>query len=190
MLIQTIQALRMLLVLTVVTGLVYPLMVTGIAQVLMPLQANGSLIKDKGGTVVGSELLGQQFNESRYLWGRVSATSPYPYNAGASCGSNLGPTNEKLVEAVRNRMKQLKDADGSIGAIPPDLVTSSGSGLDPHIFVESSQIQVNRIATARGIDPGVVQKIIDRYTSPRQLNLLGEPTVNVLKVNLALDGKI
>lgn len=178
------------MILTVVTGLIYPATVTIIAQALMPHQANGSLIKDKSGTVLGSELIGQQFSDQKYLWGRTSSTSPYPYNAGASCGSNLGPTNEKLYEAIKSRVKQLKDADPSIADIPPDLVTSSGSGLDPHISLESSQIQVNRIARARGIDPTAVSKIIDKYLEPRQLNLLGEPTVNVLKVNLALDGTI
>jgi K+-transporting ATPase, C subunit len=187
---QSIQALRILLVLSVITGLLYPLIITVIAQVLMPHQANGSLIKNKDGTIVGSELLGQQFSDAKYLWGRTSATSPYPYNAGASSGSNLGPTNAKLVEAVKARVKQLKDADPNIAPIPPDLVTSSGSGLDPHISVESAKLQVNRIATARGIPPSQVTDAIDKYTQPRQLNLLGEPTVNVLKVNLALDGSI
>lgn len=180
----------MLAILTIITGVIYPFLVTGIAQVTMPFQANGSLVKDKNGTLVGSELLGQQFSEPKYLWARVSATSPYPYNAGSSCGSNLGPTNEKLFESMKSRVKQLKDADPTITAVPPDLVTSSGSGLDPHISVESSRVQVRRIATARGIEPATVTNLIDRYTEPRQLNLLGEPTVNVLKVNLALDGRI
>lgn len=180
----------MLIVLTVITGVIYPLTITGIAQVVLPVQANGSLIKDRNGTVVGSERLGQQFSQPKYLWARVSATSPYPYNAGSSCGSNLGPTNEKLLESMKARVKQLKDADPTIASIPPDLVTSSSSGLDPHIGIESSKIQVNRIAKARDIDPSVVTNLIEKYTEPRQLNLLGEPTVNVLKVNLALDGRI
>jgi K+-transporting ATPase ATPase C chain len=177
----------MLLLLTAITGLAYPLLVTGIAQVVLPHQANGSLIV-KGGRIVGSELIGQPFDAPRYFWGRPSATVPFPYNAAASSGSNLGPSNPALVEAVRVRMAALRAADpGNARPIPVDLVTASASGLDPHISLAAALYQVPRVAQERGLSEEEVEALVRRCTAGRQLGLLGEPRVNVLDLNLALD---
>ncbi len=180
-------AVLVLLLLTVLTGLIYPAVVTAIAQVLFPHQANGSLIT-VGGKTVGSELIGQPFDAPKYFWGRLSATSPYPYNAANSSGSNLGPTNPALADEVKARIDALKAADPSNTApIPVDLITSSGSGLDPDISVAAALYQVHRVAQARGLDEAVVRQLVDQNTTGRELGILGEPRVNVLKLNLAVD---
>ncbi|MBI5674178.1 MAG: potassium-transporting ATPase subunit KdpC [Nitrospirae bacterium] len=180
-------ALTMLLLLTVLTGLVYPLAVTGLAQLFFPDQANGSLIV-RNSKVLGSKLIGQYFDQPEYFWSRPSATAPFPYNAAASGGSNLGPTNPALVEAVRARVAALRDADpDNDSLIPVDLVTSSGSGLDPHISPAAAQYQIRRVARARGLDEAVVRDLVVQHTQGRQLGVLGEPRVNVLLLNLALD---
>jgi K+-transporting ATPase ATPase C chain len=185
---QTIlQSLRALVVLTVITGVAYPLVVTGIAQVAFPDQANGSLIRE-GGKVRGSRLIGQPFAEARDFWSRPSATGPMPYNGASSSGSNQGPTNPALKEAVEGRVKALRDAGGDPAKpVPVDLVTASGSGLDPHISPAAAEYQVERVAKARGLAPDAVRVLVDRYTEGRQLGVLGEPRVNVLELNLALD---
>jgi K+-transporting ATPase ATPase C chain len=183
-------AIVVLIVLTVITGVIYPLLVTGIAQVVFPHQANGSLIMGKDGKVVGSALIGQPFDDPKYFWSRPSATSPYPYNAGASSGSNQGPTNPALHEAVKGRVEALRAADPDNKApVPVDLVTASGSGLDPHISPAAALYQVNRVARARRLDPDSVRQLVARHTEGRPWGFLGEPRVNVLALNLALDGR-
>jgi K+-transporting ATPase ATPase C chain len=175
----------MLLIFTVITGVIYPLAVTGIAQVVFPSQANGSLIMANG-KAVGSELIGQQFDDPKYFWGRPSAAG---YNAAASSGSNYGPMNPALYKAVQTRIDALKAADpGNALPIPVDLVTASASGLDPHISIAAALYQVHRVATARGLSEADIQSIVKKYTEGRQLGFLGEPRVNVLELNLALDG--
>jgi K+-transporting ATPase ATPase C chain len=182
-------ALIALLLLTAITGVAYPLVVTGIAQIVFPKQANGSLVV-KDGKVVGSELIGQQFSDPRHFWGRASATSPYPYNAASSSGSNLGPSNPALADGVAARVKALKDADpGNTKPIPVDLVTASASGLDPHISVAAADYQVGRVARARGMDPAQVREIVAKHTEGRQWGFLGEARVNVLALNLDLDSR-
>jgi K+-transporting ATPase ATPase C chain len=180
-------ALTMLAILSLFTGLVYPLAVTGLAQLLFPHRANGSLVV-RDGEVIGSELIGQNFDQPKYFWSRPSATSPFPYNAAASSGSNLGPTNPVLIEAVKGRVAALRTADpGNDQPIPVDLVTASGSGLDPHISLAAAAFQVRRVARARGLKEEVVERLVMQYTEGRQFALLGESRVNVLKLNLALD---
>ena len=175
------------LVLTVLTGLLYPLAVTVVAQVAFPSQANGSLIL-KDGKPVGSTLIGQPFDDAKYFWGRLSATGPYPYKAAASSGSNLGPTNKALTDEVQARIDALHAADPSNSAlIPVDLVTSSGSGLDPNISPAAAEYQVDRVAKARGMDAAQVRALVAQNTQGRDLGILGEPRVNVLQLNLALD---
>jgi K+-transporting ATPase ATPase C chain len=171
-----------------VTGILYPLAVTGLAQALFPGQANGSLV-ERDGQILGSRLIGQPFDDPRYFWGRPSATSPFPYNAASSSGSNLGPANPALMERIRARIAALKAADpGNNLPIPIDLVTASASGLDPHISVAGALYQVPRIARARGLPEDEVRALVQTYTEDRWFGILGEPRLNVLLLNLALDG--
>lgn len=180
-------ALVMLILMTVITGALYPLAVTGLGQLLFADKANGSLI-GKDGKAVGSELIGQAFSDPKYFWGRPSATGPYPNNASASSGSNQGPLNPALKEAVEGRIKALREADpGNTAAVPVDLVTASASGLDPHISPAAAEYQVARVASARGVDAQKVRAMVARYTEDRQFGFLGESRVNVLQLNLALD---
>jgi potassium-transporting ATPase KdpC subunit len=182
-------AIVLLVVLSILTGLAYPALVTAIAQVAFPFQANGSLIT-RDGKVFGSALIGQPFDDPKYFWGRPSATAPFPYNAAASCGSNLGPTNPALLDAVKGRVEALRAADpGNSVPVPVDLVTASGSGLDPHISPAAALYQVPRVAKARKMDPASVQALVERDTEGRTFGVLGEPRVNVLALNLALDGQ-
>ena len=180
-------AIMMIVLLTVITGLAYPLGMTGLGQLLFPHQANGSLLIDNGKTV-GSSLIGQSFSSPKYFWARPSATSPTPYNAANSSGSNLGPLNPALAENVKARITQLKAADAaSKQAVPVDLVTASGSGLDPDISPASAEYQVARVAKARNLDETKIRELVVKLTKNRQLGILGEPRVNVLELNLALD---
>ena len=180
-------AIVLFILLTALTGVLYPLVVTGIAQTGFHHQAEGSLIVSGDGKILGSSLIGQNFDDPKYFWGRISATSP-AYNASASSGSNLGPLNPALLDEVKGRISALKAADpDNNDLIPVDLVTSSGSGLDPHISVAAANYQLARVARARGLTTGVVQQIVTQNTQGRFLGLLGEPVINVLKVNLALD---
>lgn len=180
-------ALVLLTVLTLLTGIVYPLVVTGLAQTLFPAQAHGSLILREG-KVVGSSLIGQSFTSPAHFWGRSSATGPMPYNATASSGSNQGPMNPALTDAVKGRVAALRAADpANTAAIPVDLVTASASGLDPHISLAGAQYQLTRVATARKLSTQAVQGLIDQATQRPLRGLLGEPVVNVLQLNLALD---
>ena len=180
-------ALVLFAALTVVTGVVYPLVTTGLAQALFPSQAGGSLIL-RDGKPVGSALIGQNFSEPQHFWGRPSTTSPMPYNAAASGGSNQGPLNPALTEAVKGRIEALRAADpGNNAPMPVDLVTASASGLDPHISPAAARYQVARVAKARGLPAGQVQKLVDRQTETPLIAFLGEPYVNVLQLNLALE---
>ncbi len=180
-------ALVALTALTLITGFLYPLVITGIAQILFPRQANGSMILIDG-KPVGSSLIGQPFAAPKYFWGRPSATLPFPYNAAASSGSNLGPTNDALIKAVQARIDALKAVDpGNPLPIPVDLVTASASGLDPHISPAAAEYQVRRIARVRGLDETDVRRLVAQHMEGRQLGVLGEPRVNVLTLNLALD---
>lgn len=175
------------LLLTLLTGIAYPFLVTGISQVTMPAKANGSLIV-KDGKPVGSSLIGQSFSDPKYFWSRPSATGPMPYNASASGGSNLGPTNPALLDAVKARVQALRDADpGNAQPVPVDLVTASASGLDPHISPAAAEYQLARVARVRKLDPDALRKLVAEHTEGRQFGILGEPRVNVLELNLALD---
>ncbi len=177
----------MLIVMTVITGTVYPLVVTVMAQTFFPQQANGSLIT-KDSQPLGSELIGQPFNNPKYFWSRPSATSPYPYNASLSSGSNQGPTNPALMDAVTARIKALRDVDPTNkAAVPVDLITASASGLDPHISPAAAYYQTARVAQARKLDTERIRTLVTENTEGRQFWVLGEPRVNVLKLNLALD---
>lgn len=186
-------ALLSLLALTLITGVIYPLVVTGIAQVVFPAQANGSLIVQDG-QVRGSALIGQPFDDPKYFWGRLSATGVYPYNAfnagalAGSAGSNLGPLNPALAAMVQARIDALRAADPrATGPYPADLVTASASGLDPQISPAAAEFQVRRVARARGLSEEQVRELVAQYIEGRDLGILGEPRVNVLKLNLALD---
>jgi K+-transporting ATPase ATPase C chain len=186
-------AIIVLALLTLITGVIYPLVVTVIAQVAFPAQANGSLIM-KDGQPIGSRLIGQSFDDPKYFWGRLSATGTFPYNSfnaenlTASSGSNYGSLNPALMEMVQGRIDALKAADpDNTQAIPVDLVTASGSGLDPHISPAAAEYQVARVAKARGLDEAVVRQLVAQHTAGRDLAVLGEPRVNVLELNLALD---
>jgi len=180
----TIMAFTML---TLLTGVVYPLLVTAITQVVFPSQANGSLVV-KDGRVVGSRLIGQPFDDPKYFWSRLSATSPQAYDGAASSGSNLGPLNGALGDAVKGRIDALKAADPDNPLpIPVDLVTASGSGLDPHISPAAARYQIARVARVRGIPAATVERLVARHTQGRQLGFLGEPVVDVLGLNLDLD---
>jgi K+-transporting ATPase ATPase C chain len=178
------------LLLTLLTGIAYPLLVTGISQLAMPSQANGSLII-KDGKPAGFGLIGQSFSDPKYFWSRPSATGPMPNNAAASSGSNLGPTNPALMDAIKARIQALTDADpGNRQLVPVDLVTASASGLDPHISPAAAQYQLARVARVRNLNPEALQKLVAEHTEGRQFGILGEPRVNVLELNLALDAVI
>ncbi|MFC5583028.1 potassium-transporting ATPase subunit KdpC [Rhodanobacter terrae] len=181
------QSFMLLLVLTVITGVLYPLAATGLSQLVFPHQANGSLI-ERDGKPIGSALIGQAFTDPKYFWGRPSATTPNPYNATASSGSNQGPTHSVLADAAKQRIAALRAVDpGNTAPVPVDLVTASGSGLDPEVSQAAAQYQLQRVARARGLSSAQVQALVNEYTSGRQLGILGEPRVNVLRLNLALD---
>jgi potassium-transporting ATPase KdpC subunit len=180
-------AVTLFVVLTAITGVLYPLAVTGVARVFFPAQATGSVIF-RDGKPVGSALIGQSFTDPKYFWGRPSATSPMPYNGGSSSGFNLGPTNPALLEAVKGRVEALRAADPSSRApVPVDLVTASASGLDPEISVAAAEYQVGRVAHARGLAPQIVRSLVARHTTERLFGVFGERRVNVLELNLALD---
>ncbi len=182
-------ALVMLVLLSAITGVVYPLVVTGAGQALFPRQAAGSLV-ERDGVAVGSTLIGQNFTAPRYFWGRPSATAPMPYNAAGSGGSNQGPLNPALVDAVKERVAALRAADpGNQQPVPADLVTASASGLDPHISVAAAQYQAPRVARERQLPLARVQGLVQIHTEGRDLAVLGEPRVNVLQLNLALDAQ-
>jgi K+-transporting ATPase ATPase C chain len=182
-------ALILLVLMTIITGVAYPLAMTGLAKGLFPRQAAGSLVQ-RGGRTVGSELIGQSFTDPRYFWGRPSATSAAPYDAASSTGSNLGPANPALATAVKSRLDALHAADPGNGqAVPVDLVTASGSGLDPDISVAAARYQIARVARIRGIDETAVRTLVDAQRTGRQFGVLGEPRVNVLKLNMALDDR-
>jgi potassium-transporting ATPase KdpC subunit len=176
------------LIMTAITGVVYPLVVTGIAELIFPRQAAGSLIV-KDGIAVGSHLIGQSFSDPRYFWSRPSATSPQPYNGLASSGSNLGPLNPALTDAVKSRIAALRAADPANAApVPVDLVTASASGLDPEISVAAANYQAARVARVRGVSPQAVRALIATHSQGKVLGVIGEPRINVLELNLALDG--
>ena len=180
-------ALSLFVFLTLLTGLAYPLLVTGMARWFFPEQAAGSLIKHNG-QWFGSHLIGQSFSDPKYFWGRPSATAPMPYNAAGSGGSNLGPLNPALVEAVKARVAALRAADPANRApVPADLVTASGSGLDPHISPAAAAYQIDRVSRRRGLAPEQLRALVDQYTEGRQWGIFGEARVNVLELNLALD---
>jgi K+-transporting ATPase ATPase C chain len=180
-------ALILFTLMTLLTGVAYPLLVTGLSQLIFPQQANGSLITNNSGNVAGSKLIGQAFSNSAYFWGRPSATTPYPYNAGASGGSNLGSTNPALMDVAKARIEALQSADpDNKAAIPVDLITASASGLDPHISPAAADYQVGRIARLRHVAPEKLRVLVRSHIEARQWGLFGEPRVNVLALNLAL----
>jgi potassium-transporting ATPase KdpC subunit len=180
-------ALVLFLLLTVLTGFLYPLVITGLAQLLFPRQAAGSIVM-RDGQAIGSRLIGQSFGDPKYFWSRPSATTPQPYNGTGSTGSNFGPLNPALTDAVKQRIAALRSADpGNTSPVPIDLVTASGSGLDPEISVAGALYQADRVARIRGLPPERVRALIAAHTEGRLLGVLGEPRVNVLELNLALD---
>lgn len=177
------------IMLTIITGLLYPLAVTGVAAIAMPATANGSMMTADG-KIVGSELIGQPFSDPKYFWSRPSATSPVPYAADAGAGSNLGPSNPALADAIKGRVAALKAADpDNQNPVPIELVTASGSGLDPHISPAAAEYQVSRVARARGLSPEQVRALVAKFTQSPTFGVLGDPRVHVLRLNLALDGK-
>ncbi|MCC6398397.1 MAG: potassium-transporting ATPase subunit KdpC [Bacteroidetes bacterium] len=181
-------AVALLVLFTLITGALYPLLIVGIAQGVFPFEANGSIIQ-RDGNPIGSALIGQQFTSAKYFWSRLSATAPFPYNAGASSGSNYGPMNRSLLNATRSRVEQLRGADSlNMQSIPVDLATASASGLDPHISIQSAQYQLSRVARERNLPEVKVRSLVEQCTESRTFGFLGEPRVNVLKLNLALDG--
>jgi len=183
-------AFLMLLALTLVTGVVYPLVTTLIGRVAFPSQVAGSVI-ERDGRAVGSRLIGQPFSSPQYFWSRPSATGPMPYNGAVSSGSNQGPLSPALAESVAGRIAALREADpGNVGAVPVDLVTASASGLDPHTSVAASEYQVARVARARNLPPAEVAALVREHTEGRTFGVLGEPRVNVLALNLALDARV
>lgn len=183
-------ALTVFVLLTVLTGAVYPALVTLVAQGVFPHQANGSVLERENRTL-GSELIGQHFDAPQYFWGRPSATSPTPYNAASSSGSNLGPTNAALLDAVRERVEKLRQAHpDQADPVPVELVTASGSGLDPHISPAAVEYQVTRVARAMNLSPSSVRQLVAEHVEERTFGMLGEPRVNVLRLNLALDDLI
>lgn len=172
---------------TLLTGVLYPLLVTAVAQTFFPHQANGSLI-EREGIIVGSELIGQSFDDPAYFWGRPSLTQPYPYNAAASAGSTIAPSNPELMERGAARIAALEMADPTnMQPVPVDMVTASGSGLDPHISLAAAEYQIDRVARVRGWDTAVVHQLVTEHAEGRTFGLLGEPRINVLRLNLALD---
>jgi K+-transporting ATPase ATPase C chain len=172
---------------SVITGIIYPLLVTGIGQAFFHRQSNGSLIEEDG-IIIGSELIGQPFSDPKYFWGRLSATTPFPYNAASSSGSNYGPLNPELRQAIAVRIDALTKVDPDNNQpVPIDLVTYSGSGLDPHISIAAANYQISRVARYRGLSEEKVAALVEFYTEDRQFGILGEPRVNVLKLNIALD---
>ncbi len=180
-------ALGLFVLFTLIFGIIYPAISTLVIQIIFPSQSQGSLIV-KNGNVIGSKLIGQNFTESKYFWGRLSATSPYSYNATASSGSNLGAANPDLLKQVKDRINALKKADPkNTNPIPVDLVTASASGLDPHISPAAAQYQIARVAKARHLSVEEIAKVVSEHTSKRQFGIFGEPTVNVLELNIALD---
>ncbi len=179
--------LRLFAILMVLTGIIYPVAVTALAQLFFPKQAEGSLLYDKGGNLTGSALIGQPFSDPKYFWSRPSATSDPPYNPLASGGSNLGPTNKVLIDQIANRTELLKSS-GIQAPVPSDLVEASASGLDPHISVQSALVQIPRVAKARNLSEDAVRKLVLQHVEDRQFGFLGEQRINVLKLNLALDG--
>lgn len=184
-------ALVVFFVLAIITGLAYPLLTTGIAQIAFPNQANGSLVRDAQGRIVGSELIGQAFSDPKHFWSRPSATGPMAYNAASSSASNLGPLNTQLADAVRARVEALQAADPNNKApVPVDLVTASGSGLDPHISRNAADYQTARVAKARGMSEDKVRALVEANTEGAWLGFFGEARVNVLKINLALDAQV
>lgn len=187
MLAQIVPSLRMLFALTLLTGVAYPLATWGIAQLAFPYAANGSLVEVEG-HAVASALIGQPFDDPKYFWSRASATSPMPYNAAASSGSNLGPRNPALVDAVKRRIAALRDADpGNAARIPADLVTASASGLDPHISIAAAEYQLRRVAAARHLSAETIRVLVEQSTQGRTFGVLGEPRVDVVRLNRALD---
>ncbi len=179
--------LKLFVILTVLVGIIYPVAVTAFAQLFFPKQAEGSLVYDSGGNLTGSALIGQPFSDPKYFWSRPSATSDYPYNPLASGGSNLGPTNKVLIEQVANRTDILMSS-GIQAPVPSDLVEASASGLDPHISIQSALVQIPRVAGARNLSEEAVRKLVLQHIEERQFGFLGEQRINVLKLNLALDG--
>ena len=181
-------AISMFVLFTIICGGIYPAVVTGIAQACFPREAGGSFLTDRGNREVGSSLIGQPFSDVKYFWGRPSASTDFGYNPMGSSGSNSGPTNPDFLKTVADRVKVLRDT-GVTGSVPADLVEASASGLDPHITPESAELQVPRVAKARGISAAEIRRAIAAHTEGRQFGILGDPRVNVLELNLALDGK-